>query len=54
MELDRLVRTEWTDAHMLTGESLRWITEHADPGDTNPIVTAIVQLRAECPDPLRS
>ena len=47
MELHPLVRLEWRDDHCLSRRSIMWIEEHADPGDTHPIVTAITQLRAE-------
>jgi hypothetical protein len=47
MELHDLVRHEWTDDHLLSRRSLIWIHEHADPGDLQPVVTAIAQLRAE-------
>ena len=50
MELHDLVRHEWNDDHRLSRRSLIWIDEHADPGDRNPIITAIAQLRAEAGD----
>jgi hypothetical protein len=47
MELHPLVYHEWRDDHMLSRRSLIWIRDHADPGDRNPVLTAIAQLRAE-------
>jgi hypothetical protein len=52
MELHDLIRHEWRDDHVLSRRSLIWIDEHADPGDLNPIATAIAQLRAERVDRL--
>lgn len=52
MELHPLVRLEWRDDHHLSPRSIIWIEEHADPGDSHPIVTAIAQLRAEHVDRL--
>jgi hypothetical protein len=47
MELHALVRLEWRDDHRLSRRSLIWIEQHAEPGDTHPIASAIAQLRAE-------
>jgi hypothetical protein len=52
MDLHPLVRHEWRDEHVLSMRSLMWIEDHADPGDTHPIATAIAQLRAEHVDRL--
>lgn len=52
MELHPLVYHEWRDDHHLSRRSLLWIHQHADPGDHNPVVTAIAQLRAEHADRL--
>jgi hypothetical protein len=52
MELHDLVRHEWRDDHSLSRRSLIWIHDHAEPGDTNPVATAIAQLRAERVDRL--
>ena len=52
MELHELVRHEWRQDHVLSRRSLVWIDEHADPGDPNPVATAIAQLRAERVDRL--
>lgn len=49
MELHSLIRIEWTDDHWLSRRSLIWIRDHADPGDSHPVATAIAQLRAETP-----
>ena len=46
MELHPLVLLEWREDHQLSRRSLIWIEEHADPGDTHPICTAVAQLRA--------
>ena len=45
MEFHPLVEHEWRDDHRLSRRSLIWIEEHAEPGDTHPIATAIAQLR---------
>lgn len=47
MELHPLVTHEWRDDHRLSKRSLIWIREHAEPGDPQPIITAIAQLRAD-------
>jgi hypothetical protein len=47
VDLHPLVRLEWRDDHRLSRRSLLWIHEHAEPGDPQPITTAIAQLRAE-------
>lgn len=47
MDLHDLIRHEWREDHVLSRRSLIWIHEHADDGDTNPVITAINQLRAE-------
>jgi hypothetical protein len=52
MELHPLVCLEWREEHRLSMRSLIWIEEHAEPGDTHPIVTAITQLRALAVDRL--
>jgi hypothetical protein len=52
MELHDLVRYEWRDDHSLSRRSLIWIHDHAEPGDPNPVATAIAQLRAERVDRL--
>jgi hypothetical protein len=45
MELHPLVYHEWNDDHWLSKRSLIWIHEHAEPGDPNPVCTALLQLR---------
>jgi hypothetical protein len=52
MTLHPLVQLEWREDHALSMRSLIWIEQHADEGDRHPIVTAIAQLRAECPVPI--
>jgi hypothetical protein len=52
MELHPIVYHEWRADHRLSKRSLIWIEEHADAGDTHPIDTAIIQLRAEHADRL--
>lgn len=52
MELHPLVRLEWREDHVLSMRSLIWIEQHAEPGDSFPIATAIAQLRAEHVDQL--
>jgi len=52
MELHPLVLLEWREDHALSRRSLIWIEEHAEPGDSHPIVTAIRQLRAQRVDRL--
>lgn len=52
MELHPLVRIEWREDHTLSRRSLIWIHEHAEPGDTHPVASAIAQLRAERVDQL--
>lgn len=52
MELHDLIRHEWREDHILSRRSLIWIHEHAEAGDTNPVITAIAQLRAEGVDRL--
>jgi hypothetical protein len=52
VELHPLVTLEWRDDHRLSMRSLMWIEDHADPGDTHPIATAIAQLRAAAADRL--
>lgn len=47
MELHPLVCHEWRDDHVLSKRSLIWIHDHADPGDQNPVLTAVAQLRAQ-------
>ena len=47
MELHPLVSLEWRDDHRLSQRSLIWIHDHAEPGDLNPVQTAVTQLRAE-------
>jgi hypothetical protein len=46
VELDEGLVLEWRADHHLSARSLRWIEDHAEPGDTHPIVSAIVALRA--------
>ena len=46
MDIPEMVRTEWHDLHTLGRPALHLIHEVADPGDTNPIATAVDQLRA--------
>jgi hypothetical protein len=52
MELHPLVRLEWREDHHLSTRSILWIEDHADPGDTHPVTSAIAQLRAERVDAL--
>ena len=52
MDLHPIVYHEWREDHCLSRRSLIWIDDHADPGDPNPILTAIAQLRAEGVDRL--
>ena len=52
MDLHPLVRMEWRDDHHFSPRSIIWIIDHADPGDPNPVGTAIVQLRDEHADSL--
>ena len=47
MEIDPLVQTEWREHRCLSGRSLTWIHDHADPDDPNPVATVIAQLRAK-------
>lgn len=49
MELHPLVMGEWRDDHCLSKRSLLWIHDHADPGDPNPVLTAVAELRAVIP-----
>jgi len=51
MDLHPLVAIEWREDHCLSRRSLIWIHDHADPGDTHPVVTAIAQLRESVFDP---
>lgn len=52
MELHPLIEIEWRTDHAFTPRSLRWIAEHADPDDPDPVRTAIAQLRADRIDQL--
>jgi hypothetical protein len=52
VELHDLVRWEWREDHCLSRRSLMWIRDHAEPGDPQPLQTAINQLRAERVDRL--
>jgi len=45
MDVDPAICAEWQAHHSLDATALHWLHEHADPGDTNPIVTAIAELR---------
>lgn len=47
MDLHPLVQLEWREDHALSMRSLLWIEDHAEEGDSHPIVTAIAQLRAQ-------
>lgn len=47
MVFDPLVWHEWHDHRCLSRRSLIWIREHAEPGDLDPIVTAIAALRLD-------
>jgi hypothetical protein len=49
MVFDPLVWHEWHDDHRLSRRSLVWIRQHAEPGDLNPIPTAIAALRDDDP-----
>lgn len=46
MDLHPLIWHEWVDDGHLSERSLIWIREHADPGDPQPLQTALVHLRA--------
>jgi hypothetical protein len=41
-----VISHEWRQDHTLSRTSLRWLEEHADPGDAHPIATALAALRA--------
>lgn len=45
MDISPEVLAEWRDRHVLGRISLGWLHDHADPGDANPVVTAIGLLR---------
>jgi hypothetical protein len=47
MQLHPLIQLEWRNDHCLSRGSLAWIEEHADAGDTHPVLSAIAQLRSE-------
>lgn len=49
MELHPSVVYEWQQDHLLSRRSLTWVHDHAEPGDANPVVTAVDQLRATAP-----
>lgn len=52
MEVSPEIRAEWQGTHMLCHRSLAWLREHADPGDDDPIVHGIDELRriTDCAD----
>jgi hypothetical protein len=45
MEIPEAIRTRWHEEHTLSRREVTWLHQHGDPGDTNPIFTAIALLR---------
>ena len=46
MEIPPQAQAEWHEHHALTHETLTLLHECADPGDPQPILTAVELLRA--------